>query len=273
MVYERLPIKTVHHRVKIEDFAFWSHNHQTRSNHLASQFLEEGPRFNTPSSDWPVYSIKVVHTTMSSMAILGTCQQINLEAGEILHPLLRAIGERPAQVIVNSISLCGPDMEDVITRLSYADTAYWINRSRLLDRRMRTLAGRPKNRPKSRPVHVAIRNSFLDRNTAEAPVCEFKMECLRSYFYLLFHYDLVTPIRITTCFPDGPFPHIDRNVHVRIAGLTPREKEAYDIVQPLKRTSTRTCSGCKSSLSIDSGDIIGEAEWDKEWAEGEKEWI
>lgn len=59
-VYKCLPVKTVHHVVRTDDFAFWSDNHRYYSNHLAEHFLEEGPLFQTISSKWPVYSIRTV---------------------------------------------------------------------------------------------------------------------------------------------------------------------------------------------------------------------
>jgi hypothetical protein len=54
-----------------------------------------------------------------------------------------------------------------------------------------------------------------------------------------------------------------------MTGLNLREKEAYDKVRPLEQTTSGSWGDYKLTLVIDSGEVIGEEEWDKEWAEGE----
>ena len=117
MVFKLLPVKTVHHVVRTNDFAFWFNNPRYHSTVLAENFLEEGAHFQTPSSKWPIYSMTIVCKKIPGLAILGTSQKVYLEAGEVLHPKLRAISKLPAQIIVNSISLGSLAMDDLVTRL------------------------------------------------------------------------------------------------------------------------------------------------------------
>ncbi len=101
-------------------------------------------------------------------------------------------------------------------------------------------------------------------------MCEFRMQYLQSYFYRKLHYDLTLRFRTTLGSTHRPFPRIDRRLHVRMSGLNLREKEAYDKVRPLEQTTSGSWGDCKLTLVIDSGEVIGEEEWDKEWAEGER---
>ena len=267
MVYKFLPVKTVHHVVRTNDFAFWFNNSHYHSTHLPERFLEEGAHFQTPSSKWPVYSMTIVSKKVPGLAILGTSQKIHLEAGEVLHPKLRAISKLPAQIIVNSISLGSFAMADVVTRLSYANTTYWTNKSRLLDWRVAAPELRPGNQPRSRPVHVAIRNSFIDRDTADASTDNFRMQCLRNCFHWSLRNE--SAMHATSCPTDGSFPHIDMHLHLRMAGLTAQEEKAYDTFRPLDRGSAGRCGRCRSTSLIESGEVIGEEEWEDEWAEHE----
>lgn len=151
-------------------------------------------------------------------------------------------------------------MADVVTRLSYANTTYWTNKSRLFDRPVAAPELRPGLEPRSRPVHLAIRNSFIDRATADASMDDFRMECLRNCFYWSLKHESAMRFRATSCITDGFFPHIDQHLHLRMAGLTSQEKEAYNIFRPLDHKSVGRCGSCMSTSLIDSSDIVGEEE-------------
>ncbi|KAI4643706.1 hypothetical protein J4E93_006718 [Alternaria ventricosa] len=267
MVYKFLPVKTIHHVVRTNDFAFWLNNPHYHYTNLPERFLEKGAQFETPSSKWPVYSMTIVRKKIPGLAILSTSQKIHLEAGEVLQPKLRAISKLPAQIIVNSISLGSFAMDDVVSRLSYANTTYWTSKSRLLDWRVAAPELRPGNEPRSRPVHVAIRNSFIDKDIADASTDNFRMQCLRNCFYWSLRNE--SAIHAASCPTDGSFPHIDQHLHLRMAGLTPQEEKAYGIFRPLDRESFGRCCRCRSTSLIDSGEIIGGEEWEDEWAEHE----
>jgi hypothetical protein len=81
-----------------------------------------------------------------------------------------------------------------------------------------------------------MRNSFLDRDAADAQHCDARMKALWYNLYGRFSYDLVSCLRVTG-LDNRLFPHTDRRLHLLVAGLTPWEKEAYEKVQPLEQTS------------------------------------
>jgi hypothetical protein len=107
-----------------------------------------------------------------------------------------------------------------------------------------------------RPIHIAIRNSFLD---SDAERCTTRIEVLRDQLYPLVHTGW---IHLYT----GPPSH--GYLHFRMACLTREEKEAYDKVQPLARTWVLKDDEGTPTRTINSGEVIDSEEWEEEWAEG-----
>jgi hypothetical protein len=116
---------------------------------------------------------------MSGLAILATCQEIASEAGAILHPKLRAMSEDVAQIITNSVALGENDLANIIECFSFASSGK--NTKSLLDPDEDVQEDDNIFPPgaTSRPVHIALRNSVLDRNTADIQRCIVRMRVRR----------------------------------------------------------------------------------------------
>jgi hypothetical protein len=90
------------------------------------------------------------------------------------------------------------------------------------------------------------------------------MSVLRDAMFPQFHLCYTQP---PIYWPLGQNPTLDRRLHFRMACLTVKEKEAFDIIRPLATMTVTKCEGAPA-LIIDSGEVIDAEEWEDEWAEG-----
>jgi hypothetical protein len=255
MVYDCLPTKITHHKISTAFYAYVEFPIR-----YLGIYIEAALRARLHCGDWPVHSVKIVRKTMSGLAILTACHQIASEAGAILHPKLRAISEGPAQIITNSVGLESSQLACMIGRFSLASSGKEVKH--LLDIQEEK-PGDDEGLPPGttfRPVQVAIRNNFLNRDMADE---QTRMQVLGDEIFPLVHKGWAHNFVDTHFFVDPP-PEVSLYGHLRfrMACLTAQEKEAYDKVQPLALTKIT------NTLTIDSAEVIETMEWEDNWAEG-----
>jgi hypothetical protein len=251
MVYDCLPTITTHHKIRTSEYAYVQFNIQS-----LGHYIEAAPRTRFHDRDWPVHSVKIVRKTISGLSIFAICQQIASEAGAILHPKLLAISEGPAQFITNSIALESCQLAYMTGRFSVPSSGKNTKPLLNTDEEMPGDDGCYPTGTTPRPIHIAIRNSFLD---SDAERCTTRMEVLRDQIYALVH---TVWIHLYT----GPPSH--GYLHFRMACLTLEEKEAYDKVQPLACTCVSKDDEGTPMRTTNGGEVIESEEWEEEWAEG-----
>jgi hypothetical protein len=114
----------------------------------------------------------------------------------------------------------------------------------------------------SRPVYIAIRNNFLDCDTVELERYTIRMCVLGDEILPKSHSWL-------SCFLHVNPEHY---LHLRMACLTAREKEAYNIVNLLAPTTVKREDEGGQTTTIDSGEVVDAEKWEDEWSKGEGCW-
>jgi hypothetical protein len=254
MVYKCLPTKMTHYEINSEGLPTGGLHFEVRN---ASYLIEDGPRTQFHGHDWPVFPVKIVHKTMSGLAILATCQEIASEAGAIIHPKLRAMSEGPAQIIMDNVGLGNNEIAIMMHRFSFASSGKNIKRLLHLDEDVLKDADLFLPGTTSRPVHITLRNSVLYRSTADIQRCIVRMRVLREEMLTWFRSEL------SECFTyfagldteDSAGPRVDMHLHFRMATLTANETEAYDRVLPLVVTGVPEHEGAPT-FTIDSGEVL-----------------
>jgi hypothetical protein len=207
---------------------------------------------------------------MSGLAILATCQEIASEAGAILHPKLRAMNEGPAQIITNSVALGEDGLGIMIERFLFASSGKNTKRLLDLDEDIQVENDLYPAETTSRPIHIAIRNFFADRKTANKQRCIDRMRILGEEIFPWFRselsYWLPTFAGLYTQVCGGP--RMEILLHFLMPTLTANKKEACNKVLPLTLISVLEHEGTPT-FTIDSGGVLDAGEWEDKWAESE----
>jgi hypothetical protein len=239
MVYEYLPIKLTHHKIKVRQ----------------PSRLYNGTLMDDGDED-PESSLEVIRKTIPGLAILASCRRIASEAGRILYPKLRVIRDSPKQIITNYAAVGSSELRRMLDMRSTTTSELFKDDQSVSD---------PLSQQACQTVLVAIRNNDSARDTTKR--LQFLVWIFGMAIILRdWHTDMLLgqPKAIAVR---------DRHVHLRLALLTKKEEEHYGDFRILADFCNATVGKPGGpTLRIDEGPIIQLHEWESEWAEGERFW-
>lgn len=255
MVYEWLPIKTTHQKVRTPTI----HKTTVSESILFSESDAAGNNLTDQSGGKvPQASLVIVQKRLSGVAILCTAREVAREAQPILRHKLDLLRNAPLRIIINNLAFITHSINFNLRRLWYDYKEGFVDFSPDATFGHRGGAG-PHYKPKFESpdeywdVEIAVRNQFRADEKTNAQTCDVRMRRLLRCFD---QHQRMEATRVWTC-----------SVHVlyRMALLSAQEKGASDAIRPLH--SPTWSPG--AYLSSKAGDDIDVDEWQRQWAVGE----
>jgi hypothetical protein len=236
MIYEYLPIKTTYHKCDLgEGLSTETSNSDDGVFRLFVESAESGNNLLLPSGKVTAQaSIVLIHKSIPGLAVLSTCREIETEARSVLQPRLQSLSVSPYQITVNSFALSGGFNLAKILRCMCHSGCKSSNDIRIVadSGHFELIHGEPKPlcSGKTRDVHIAIRNQFVDRDTATSRRCEKRMSFLNSCMECM--KQAMMGFFLSRSTPDQ-CPDHNLDVVFHMALLSAEEKAACDLIRPI----------------------------------------
>jgi hypothetical protein len=264
MVYDFLPIKTTYHEIAANGDEFV----QTQEHY--ELFLENTNNITfSDGTKLPQASIVMLQRTFPSLSLLMVSKEIASEANVILQAKIQVIRELPIQLIANSLAMVTNEMELVMRCFSHSICGAFRNHKIVLEKghlnETHENTGTPLEQSRC-TIYVAIRNSYMDRETASVKTCRARMvelmdeQCEIFYSNIELYWQGEVDERPTRCL----------HIRTRLALLSPNEVAALNGLHPFKSKFMLRDGDKGPELRIDSGEDIKTEEWELNWAEGER---
>jgi hypothetical protein len=264
MVYDFLPIKTIYREIAIQSGRpeYMQEHHEL--------FLEDTSfsKFGD-GTGVPGASIIMLQKTLPGLSLLRVSTQIASEANTILRAKVRTLREAPIQIISNSLGLETCEMDWLLRCFSHSVCGAFHNHKIVLGKDHLSMEHKNTGDLLEQPgctIHVAIRNSYVDREIANEERCRNRMRVLSEELVVTF--DLV--MRGYWSDDDLETPTRCSHIHTRLALLSPNEVAALDEVNPFRPEFKLRNGDEGPELRMDSGKDIKIEEWELDWAEGER---
>jgi hypothetical protein len=251
MVYERLPIKTTHHKLDYDN--------------LTLAQLRNGEED----------SVTFVHEAVSGSSILFVCRLIFSEARSILHSKAQALRLRPIKIITGPDVIKTDDFHSHLACLSHSacpvnsDIPHFLHESHREHRNIyfhytshsNSPSSSPANDPHaSRKIEIAILINNKQSLANYTPVSHRMWDARVGYTILgiKFRDNFMGLLRMVST----------QDVHVtcHMARMSAKERVQFDHHRPFIGSTRFRTSAVDVSLGF--GEDIDEEEWEKDWAAG-----